>query len=48
MEGGKCDMVSQGTSGKRTLHTELGEGAAFEFSQQEYGPQTLGDIYYFF
>ena len=36
-EGGKCNMASQGTSGKRTLHIELREGAAFEFSQQEYG-----------
>ena len=42
MEEGKCDMVFQGTSGKRALHTEMREGAAFEpeyfeFSQQEYG-----------
>ena len=36
-EGDKCDMASQGTSGKRALHIELREGVAFEFSQQEYG-----------
>jgi len=43
-EGNKCDMASQGISGKRTLYIELREGAAFEFSQQEYGLKINGSV----